>query len=43
MDRVGRVDTQCMEGYFSYGFNGFRVGTRVRYHYRRIIIGRYPG
>ena len=42
MEGVGGVDTQCREGYFSYGWLG-RVGTRVRYHYGRIRIGRYPG
>ena len=41
MDGVGGVDTQSREGYFSYGRYG-RVGTRVRYHYGRIRIGRYP-
>ena len=42
MDGVDAVDTQCREGYFSYGSYG-RVGTRVGYHYGRIRIGRYPG
>ena len=42
MDGVGGIDTQFREGYFSYGWYG-KVGTRVRYHYRRIRIGRYPG
>ena len=42
MDGVDGIDTQCRKGYFSCGWWG-RVGTRVRYHYARIRVGRYPG